>query len=314
LRADGDSQLVLFKNNEVVDAWNSVDKDTAASMDLEKEYGVVGLIHSVYIGYVRDVIFLNNTFLNASGPLFKFGYYPAFHGGILPDAEQYPHQYSWQRRVFLLNNRFRQDKATYSKPSEPAAASFMSFIHENSVAIGKDGKPTAEAQGVVIIGNDFQFAGPKSEAGGVLDRMAFLRQELPKKCASPAFKDWRIEGNAIRGGVWYLPGADATPRDGHPLFYARARGSSTYPAPAYPDPDCHGSDLPPADLAADLQAQAKPGATPLGLKATADTVANLLCGDLKSDDPARDRLIVDAVRLDGLPGLDAGERSGGGRR
>ncbi len=301
LRADGDSQVVLFKNNKIIDAWNSVREPV---VDNTKKIGVLGMIHSIYFGYVRDVIFLSNELNNASGALLKFGYYAPLLDGKASRELEYPHEYSWQRRVFFLGNHFIQDKVFDRDKHATVSSAIMSFVHENSQTLNIAGERTAGAQGVVMIGNRFRIDILAAEAGDPLDHMSFLREELPKKCMVPEFKDWFVGGNSITGRHWSLPQAKKDATDRHPLFYARARGSAIDPPPAYPDPACHGADRLTPSFQATLQEQAKPNAQPFGLNAAIEATLGILDNKLRSDDPARDQLMKDIVKARGIPGLD----------
>ncbi|MGH6821953.1 MAG: hypothetical protein ACRECP_11380 [Methylocella sp.] len=134
--ANGDSQLVLVRNTTIRNAWN-VQGSTRSSQAWP------GLMHSVYDGDSRDIIFMDDTFERSSGPMLKFGYYPTVkHGKVV---YQYGSQ-TWERRGFFIRNRFILSPILdVGHPIAPYRA-IQAFIHENSEKV-INGTVTPPAKG-----------------------------------------------------------------------------------------------------------------------------------------------------------------------
>lgn len=268
LRADGNSQLILFKGNTISDIWNVGAGFSGAIAD-------PSLIHAIYEGYSDDIIFLDNLVSGVSGPLVKWGFYPIVRGGAL---YEYPSTPQNGRTVFI-NNRFvlRQiDDPDYG--AVPIRGQEQAFIHENSrETVGGHG--SSPAAGIIFLSNYFINSLPTN----VLSSVAFLRQELPGSDDQPDFPGWVFEGNVI---------TNVAPQE---LVIDRHRGTAIQLSSFRHGPNeqgvAHQLDLPAQDL---------PGNQKVATNWLSD-LQTILSSSLKSSDEARDRLLLSVAAHGEVP-------------
>jgi hypothetical protein len=261
--ANGDSQLVLVRDTTIRNVWN-LQGSTRSSEAWP------GLMHSVYDGDSRDIIFIDDTFAGSSGPMLKFGYYPAV------TDQRVIYQYgsrTWERRGFFIGNRFILLPIIEGGHPLPPYWAMQAFIHDNSEALA-GGSVTPPAKGMVFINNLFRNALSK-ENGRVV---AFLRQELPVRGTRPEFPGFVFAGNRIEG---------VAPDQ---LVVHRYRGSEV--ADASIDRDD------PAHLQPPLSELIHQTGAPVDVE---ETIGKLLGGPLRSPDAARDRLVEFVIRTGRMP-------------
>ncbi|MEX8496155.1 hypothetical protein, partial [Sphaerotilus sp.] len=261
--ANSDSQLVLVRDTTILNVWN-LQGPTQTSQDWP------GLMHSVYNGDSRDIIFLNNTFQGSSGPMLKFGYYPIIRSGQL--IYQYPAD-TWARRGFFIGNQFVLASLTEGGRPQPVYVAQQAFILDNSEK-EINGVPTPPAKGMLFINNLFRNALPDTAKSTV----AFLRKEMPIKGSQPSFPDFHFAGNRSEG----VPTAQ--------WVVHRDRGTAmAVSSNQRDDPIKVNETL--IDLLRPTDGPVDPD----------KVLAALLQGPLRSPDPERDALVSRVIRSGHLP-------------
>lgn len=262
--AKGDSQLVLVRGTTIRNVWN-VQGVTKTSE------GWPSLMHSIYDGDSRDIIFIGNILEGSSGPMLKFGYYPTIKGGRL--VYRYGDQI-WQRRGFFIGNQFILAPIVEDGRRIPIFRPMQAFIHDNSESLA-EGVLTPPAKGMVFIDNVFRNLLP-GENGTLV---AFMRQELPARGSQPEFPGFVFEGNRIEGV------------SSDQLVVHRIR--STANASIIRDN--------PKSLKSPLPELTHQTGGPVDVD---KTIAKLMAGPLRSPDTARDRLVISVILTNRMPRMD----------
>ena len=263
--AKGDSQVVLVKNSKIINSWN-----TAGAPGLKGSKDWPGLMHAIYNGYSRDIIFINNEVTGSSGPIVKFGNYPISKNGRI--IYQYGDK-TWERRGFFIGNQFAMAPITNNGETQAPYLPIEAFIHDNSQE--KDGGgATAATKGMVFLNNRFRNLLP-GDAGA---HVAFIRQELPVPGLRPNFPDFYFGGNVVEG---------VQPNR---VLMHRSRGTPVSADSAQADdPKGLGITLPTLN-------QLKVAPVDVG-----PTIDRLLTGPLRSPQTDRDQLISTIIRTGEIP-------------
>ena len=194
---------ILIKHNRIVNAWNRYNSPAP------KPGGDPGLMHPFYIIDASNIVYLDNTIENSSGPQFKVVDLPAYS----PDGAPIPGTPRLGRQV-LINNSFLQSTDRLAG-LYPVEFDTIAMIHDNSaqVRFWPDKKiytkPSPPAANFVFLGNTWETK----------IAMPFLRRESVTTSADgvphiPArFPNWIFEGNKWIG---FKPG---------PTIVERRRGT-----------------------------------------------------------------------------------------
>ncbi|MHB2020009.1 MAG: right-handed parallel beta-helix repeat-containing protein [Candidatus Xenobia bacterium] len=270
LAAEANSQRVLFKQNRVLDSWNTV--HSRNPRDNNPAENTVGAMHAIYFGSARDIIFLDNDLENASGPLLKFGYYALDdRAGRL--IKQFPSGPS-NRRNFFINNRFAQ---TITGFRGGAMAPGPAFIFENSMEKDSCGRISDPAAGEVFFNN--VFFKPVQRP---LAMMAFLRCEINSPRYRPGCPGWVFKGNALVNV--------ARSR----LVVARLRGTSMETSSLH---DIYNAFY-------ERRLHLLHQGPRLDAQSLNRELSSLLAGPLRSNSPGDDQAVLTIIQRGGIPGLD----------
>ena len=177
--ANGSSELVLVRDCLFSNMWNQRGLTPTGRVWPD-------LMHCVYDGDSRDIVFLRNKFVGSSGPMIKFGYYPTIQDNRI--INEFGERVS-DRRGFFIQNEFILRGGSASRKK-----SF--FIHENSrIAVGLS--ESGPAKGMLFYGNKFD-SDFNSSSG---DKTYLLRQELPAETDQPSlpgFIFWSNVSNCLK--------------------------------------------------------------------------------------------------------------------
>lgn len=275
LSVNGDSRIILFRQNKVSDVWN-----TRTASGLAEASSDPGLIHAVYNGYSKDVVYLENVMTGSSGPLIKWGFYPITRNGT---TYQYPASAA-DRRNFFLGNSFVLRQVGDDGDATSGEREEQAFIHDNS-RNGLDGAETAPAAGIVFVGNHFDNQMPADIAGSI----ALLRQELPLSGDRPEFPGWSFQDNVITNVKPAL------------LLVDRQRGRALT-ADAFQ----HGQEE--QTIARRLGLTTQDSMSAISAEQRVQYVQSLLASSLRSQDPAEDAELSSVLEHGAIPVSDQADR------
>ncbi|MBE7211886.1 MAG: hypothetical protein INR65_12775 [Gluconacetobacter diazotrophicus] len=274
-RVDGDSRDVLVRDCAANAVWNRADPADGADGAADPS-----LVHAVYQGYARDVVFANNSFDGCSGPMVKFGDYPSFAADEMTVACVYPTEPRHRCTVFL-GNRFVLSPLNDDNRPVPVFAPEQCFIEENSME-AVPGGISAPAGGAIFIDNAFENRLAPDPDTPVI----FLRQELPPPVGQPHLPGWSFNGNTITGV------------DPANLLATRQRGTPLE-ASSIVRVDAFGA------LRAELEREAAADAAKLAADQVASTLAAALAAVPGSRDDGQDTLLVRIAISGTMPWMTA---------